>query len=196
MRLIAFLNLKIWSLPSFFVPRYGGIYERGSREYTLDDFHSLQLDKMEKYLRLKESDVIIPDGDVESSSDDEDEDEDDDSDDDSDEEDEDEDEDEDKKDEDNPDIEYGEAGEQKNTGENAVEIKEEDQPTENIEKAKIDEESKLSQVTIFSPIYSNGYNYLLSRMSFALKQQLSWVYQKMPHVHQRIFRVLPYREKR
>ena len=143
---------------------------------------------------MKESDVVIPDGDVESSSDD-DEDEDDDSDDDSEDEG-DEDEDEDKKDEHNPDIKHGEAGEQKNTAENAVETKEEDQPTENIEKAKIDEESKLSQVTIFSPIYSNGYNYLLSRMSFVLKQQLLWVYQKMPHVHQKIFRVLPYREKR
>ena len=57
---------------------YGGIYERGSREYTLDDFYSLALDKMDRYVCLKKSDVVIPDGDVESSSDeDDDEDEDD-----------------------------------------------------------------------------------------------------------------------
>ncbi|KAF8799592.1 hypothetical protein BYT27DRAFT_7227801 [Phlegmacium glaucopus] len=49
---------------------YGGVYKRGSREYTLDDFYALQLDKMDKYLCLKESDVVISDGDVESSSDD------------------------------------------------------------------------------------------------------------------------------
>ncbi|KAF8901515.1 hypothetical protein CPB84DRAFT_1777507 [Gymnopilus junonius] len=48
---------------------YGGIYERGSREYTLDDFYSLQLDKMDKYICLKKTDVVIPEGDVESSSD-------------------------------------------------------------------------------------------------------------------------------
>lgn len=39
---------------------YGGIFERGSREYTLDDFYSLALDKMERYVCLKKSDVIIP----------------------------------------------------------------------------------------------------------------------------------------
>ncbi|KAL4247565.1 Kelch domain-containing protein [Abortiporus biennis] len=61
---------------------YGGIYERGSREYTLDDFHSIQLDKLDKYVCLKKSDVVIADGDEESSSD---EDEDDDGDDDEDE---------------------------------------------------------------------------------------------------------------
>ncbi|KAI0783728.1 hypothetical protein C8Q75DRAFT_781691 [Abortiporus biennis] len=48
---------------------YGGIYERGSREYTLDDFHSIQLDKLDKYVCLKKSDVVIADGDEESSSD-------------------------------------------------------------------------------------------------------------------------------
>jgi len=57
---------------------YGGIFERGSREYTLDDFYSLQLDKMERYVCLKKSDVVIPEGEVESSSDDDDEDDDDD----------------------------------------------------------------------------------------------------------------------
>lgn len=55
---------------------YGGIYERGSREYTLDDFHSLQLDKLDRYICLKKSDVIIPaeGDDVSSSEDDSDED--------------------------------------------------------------------------------------------------------------------------
>ncbi|KAF8799197.1 hypothetical protein BYT27DRAFT_7236407 [Phlegmacium glaucopus] len=57
---------------------YGGIYEHGSRKYTLDNFYSLQLDKMDKYICLKESDVVILDGDIESNSD-EDEDKDDDS---------------------------------------------------------------------------------------------------------------------
>ncbi|KAF4616060.1 hypothetical protein D9613_011291 [Agrocybe pediades] len=55
---------------------YGGIYERGSREYTLDDFYALQLDKMEVYRCLKKSDVVIPEGEEESSSDDDDDDED------------------------------------------------------------------------------------------------------------------------
>ncbi|KAF9558174.1 hypothetical protein CPC08DRAFT_724650 [Agrocybe pediades] len=57
---------------------YGGIYERGSREYTLDDFYALQLDKMEVYRCLKKSDVVIPEGEEESSSDEDDDDEDDD----------------------------------------------------------------------------------------------------------------------
>ncbi|KAK0465820.1 galactose oxidase [Armillaria novae-zelandiae] len=47
---------------------YGGIFERGSREYTLDDFYSLQLDKMDRYVCLKESGVVITEGDDESSS--------------------------------------------------------------------------------------------------------------------------------
>jgi hypothetical protein len=36
-----------------FMTSYGGIFERGSREYTLDDFHSLALDKMDRYVCLK-----------------------------------------------------------------------------------------------------------------------------------------------
>jgi hypothetical protein len=52
--------------------RYGGIYERGSKEYTMDDFYSLQLDKMDAYVCLKESSVVIVDGDGESSSEDDD----------------------------------------------------------------------------------------------------------------------------
>ena len=53
--------------------RYGGIFERGSKEYTLDDFYALQLDKMDRYLCLKKSDVVIPtEGEEESSSDEDD----------------------------------------------------------------------------------------------------------------------------
>jgi len=60
---------------------YGGIFERGSREFTLDDFYSLALDKMDRYVCLKKSDVIIsPEGDDVSSSSDEDDDDGDDSD--------------------------------------------------------------------------------------------------------------------
>lgn len=62
---------------------YGGIFEKGSKEYTLDDFHSLQLDKLDKFACLKESMVLIPEGEEKSSSDgDDDEDEDENSDDD------------------------------------------------------------------------------------------------------------------
>ncbi|KAK7443216.1 Kelch repeat-containing protein 3 [Stygiomarasmius scandens] len=53
---------------------YGGIFEKGSHEYTLDDFYSIQLDKMDRYVSLKQSTIVIPDGDVESSSDDDDDD--------------------------------------------------------------------------------------------------------------------------
>ncbi|KAJ7940654.1 galactose oxidase [Mycena leptocephala] len=73
---------------------YGGIYERGKREYTLDDFYSIQLDKMERYTCLKESGIVIADEDDDSSSEDDDED------DDEDEDDEDEDEEGDENDED------------------------------------------------------------------------------------------------
>ncbi|KAH7912770.1 galactose oxidase [Hygrophoropsis aurantiaca] len=57
---------------------YGGIFERGSREYTLDDFYALQLDKLDRYTCLKRSDVVIPVDEGESSSDDEDDEDDDD----------------------------------------------------------------------------------------------------------------------
>jgi hypothetical protein len=64
-----------------FMTSYGGIFERGSREYTLDDFHSLALDKMDRYVCLKKSDVIVPpEGDDVSSSSEEDDDDGDDSD--------------------------------------------------------------------------------------------------------------------
>ncbi|KAJ4484495.1 hypothetical protein C8R41DRAFT_885228 [Lentinula lateritia] len=55
---------------------YGGIFERGSREYTLDDFHSIQLDKMDRFVCLKESGIVIEEGDDESDEDEEDGDED------------------------------------------------------------------------------------------------------------------------
>ena len=52
---------------------------RSSREYTLDDFYYIHLDKLDRYVCLKESGVIIPaDGNDESSGDEEDEDDDDD----------------------------------------------------------------------------------------------------------------------
>ncbi|KAI0918408.1 hypothetical protein AcV5_002407 [Taiwanofungus camphoratus] len=50
---------------------YGGIFERGSREYTLDDFYSLQLDKLDRYVCLKESGISIKEGEDESSDEDE-----------------------------------------------------------------------------------------------------------------------------
>ena len=56
---------------------YGGIYERGAREYTLDDFYSLQLDKLDKVVCLKESGIMPEDG-VNDESEEEDDDEDDD----------------------------------------------------------------------------------------------------------------------
>jgi hypothetical protein len=48
---------------------YGGIFERGSREYTLDDFYAIALDKMDRYVCLKKSEaIILVEGDDESSS--------------------------------------------------------------------------------------------------------------------------------
>ncbi|KIM21328.1 hypothetical protein M408DRAFT_333526 [Serendipita vermifera MAFF 305830] len=41
---------------------YGGIYERGAKEYTLDDFYSLQLDKLDKVVCLKESGIVPEEG--------------------------------------------------------------------------------------------------------------------------------------
>jgi hypothetical protein len=61
------------------VHSYGGIFERGSREYTLDDFYYLQLDKLDRYVCLKPNTVVIP-ADVEESSSGEDDNSDDDSD--------------------------------------------------------------------------------------------------------------------
>ncbi|KAF8815205.1 hypothetical protein BYT27DRAFT_7334057 [Phlegmacium glaucopus] len=120
---------------------YGGIYERGSREYTLDHFYSLQLDKMDKYICLKESDVVIPDGDVESSSDGDDDDDSDDDDDDDDEEGEEE------RDGDNAAVDKHDEAEEEEVMENSAEIMEEDQSTTKIEQVQlIDEEpTKLSQ---------------------------------------------------
>jgi hypothetical protein len=130
--------------------RYGGIYERGSREYTLDDFYALQLDKLEKYLCLKESDVVIPDGDVESSSDD-----DDDDDDGNEDSDDDDDDDEEEDDGFDVEIEHDEADEE-DTAEIAAKSREEDQQTAEIEKEAnlVDEESKLSKVSSLPSTYS------------------------------------------
>ena len=55
--------------------RYGGIFERGSREFTLDDFYSLQLDKLDKYVCLKPLEIDMSAGDVSSSEEDDDDDE-------------------------------------------------------------------------------------------------------------------------
>ncbi|KIJ31420.1 hypothetical protein M422DRAFT_53419 [Sphaerobolus stellatus SS14] len=52
---------------------YGGIYESQSKEYTLDDFYSVNLDKLDKYTCLKKSEIIIG-ADEESSDEDDDED--------------------------------------------------------------------------------------------------------------------------
>lgn len=34
--------------------RYGGILENGPKEFTLDDFYTLQLDKLDRFNCLKE----------------------------------------------------------------------------------------------------------------------------------------------
>ncbi|KAF8170947.1 hypothetical protein BJ912DRAFT_1025273 [Pholiota molesta] len=49
---------------------YGGIYERGSREYTLDDFYSLPLDKMDRYTCLRRA-ISDEDGEDDSNEDEE-----------------------------------------------------------------------------------------------------------------------------
>jgi hypothetical protein len=103
------------TMQTFILPdSYGGIYERGSREYTLDDFYSLQLDKMERYVCLKESGVVISERDEESSSDDDDDDDDD----------KDEEEEEDGEDEDDADADDGVGEEGGNTERHASEIDE------------------------------------------------------------------------
>lgn len=53
---------------------YGGIYERGSHEYTLDDFYSLALDKMDRYVCLRKCEIEVPTGENDESSSDEDDD--------------------------------------------------------------------------------------------------------------------------
>lgn len=57
-------RLALWSYS------YGGIYERGARVYTLDDFHSLQLDKLDKFICLKENEVVPAEGENDESEDD------------------------------------------------------------------------------------------------------------------------------
>ncbi|KAL1719131.1 hypothetical protein EV715DRAFT_290573 [Schizophyllum commune] len=46
---------------------YGGIFEQGTHEYTLDDFYSIVLDKLDRYTCLRESEVVIPEEEDESS---------------------------------------------------------------------------------------------------------------------------------
>ncbi|KAL4068642.1 hypothetical protein V8B97DRAFT_1873062 [Scleroderma yunnanense] len=48
---------------------YGGIIEHGSREHTLDDFHTIQLDKLDRYVCLRPISFVIPEN-AESSSED------------------------------------------------------------------------------------------------------------------------------
>ncbi|KAL5531468.1 hypothetical protein ACEPAG_4345 [Sanghuangporus baumii] len=52
---------------------YGGILEIGPKEFTLDDFHSLSLDKLDRYICIKPCEIDLPkEGEIiESSSDDE-----------------------------------------------------------------------------------------------------------------------------
>lgn len=51
-------------------PSYGGIFERGVREYTLDDFYTLPLDKLDRFTCLKPSNVVIDENARDESSDD------------------------------------------------------------------------------------------------------------------------------
>jgi hypothetical protein len=39
------------------IDRYGGIYETESREYTLDDFYTLNLDKRDGFVTLRASGI-------------------------------------------------------------------------------------------------------------------------------------------
>lgn len=57
---------------------YGGIFEKGVKEYTLDDFYALQLDKLDRFTCLKPSNVVIDENADDESSDEDDDDEDDD----------------------------------------------------------------------------------------------------------------------
>ena len=158
------------------------------------------MDKLEKYLCLKESDLLIPDNDVESSSDDDDDDDDDGN---EDSDDDDEEELEEAGEEAggagvNAEIERDEADEEDNV-EIAAKNGEEDQQTDEFENQVnlVDEKSNLSKVS-YTYISLNAreiVKHLLSRMNFALRQQLSWAYRKMPHAHQRIFKVLLYLER-
>ena len=56
---------------------YGGIFEKGVKEYTLDDFYALQLDKLDRFTCLKPSNVVIDENADDESSDEDDDDEDD-----------------------------------------------------------------------------------------------------------------------
>lgn len=45
------------ALISLSTPRYGGIYETEAREYTLDDFYTLNLEKRDGYVTLRASGI-------------------------------------------------------------------------------------------------------------------------------------------
>ena len=47
-------TLTLWKLSS-----YGGIFELGTCEYTLDDFYALQLDKLERFVCLEPGGIVI-----------------------------------------------------------------------------------------------------------------------------------------
>lgn len=76
-------DLSCYLLDLFFILcllcRYGGILEMGPREYTLDDFYALSLDRLDRFTCLKPCGIALPqDGDILESSSDEDDDDDDD----------------------------------------------------------------------------------------------------------------------
>jgi hypothetical protein len=72
--LVSFRTLRSCCWYNMILYSYGGIFELGSREYTLDDFHYIQLDKLERFVCLKPSGIVIPTEAEESSDEDGDED--------------------------------------------------------------------------------------------------------------------------
>lgn len=70
--------MRLFSFKPFYIiftlkdTSYGGIYERGAREYTLDDFYFLNLEKLDKFTCLKESGIMPEEGANDESEDDED----------------------------------------------------------------------------------------------------------------------------
>ncbi|KAG2018767.1 hypothetical protein CC2G_008160 [Coprinopsis cinerea AmutBmut pab1-1] len=100
---------------------YGGILEKGSKEYTLDDFYSLQLDKLDRFTCLKPLSFEIPAGEGESSSEDDDDDDDD-------------------EDSEDEDLDNGEFDDESEHGENAVDNDDDDD--EAGEEAEVDDGSE------------------------------------------------------
>ncbi len=148
--------------------RYGGIFEKGSREYTLDDFHSLQLDKMDRYVCLKPTDVVIDEND-ESSSDDDDDDDDD------------------EEDSEEDDFDDGATLVEEETVKDKLPSKEEDlaivEEEEVEEDIAIDQETNVRGLAERSPLHGTILaNLMLSRRIYDYKQPISWVSQKTQHV--------------